>query len=749
MPKNSLIGDLSRNKVSDTQLIKKTKLSSSKSFRTNTIQNKLDLIKVNVNKYLGKYSDIVEVVRTEERLKEFIDNAVKNGIISIDTETDGLNPLVNHIIGVCLYTPNEKAIYIPTRHKSYVTQQLLSNQLQPEILEKYFNLIKDNNVKVIMHNAKFDKRFINSNYNVNLDIYWDTMLASKCINNIESAALKFQYSDKLENHKKEYDFESLFRGMEQALIPVDVFSLYAAVDAYITYKLYLWQEEKFKELPRVYNVFKNIEVPLIEVVSAMEDTGISLDIDYAKTLSVKYHKLLDEAYKNVEKELKPYNAKIKEFADKGKKIEYPMNITSPTQLAVLFYDILEIPPVDKKKPRGTGEEILVKIDLPICKAILEVRKLEKLIGTYIDKLPEVVLNDGKIHASFNQYGADTGRFSSSDPNLQNIPSHNKDIRKMFIASPGYYMASMDYSKQEPFTLAEFSQDEKFMANFNGGKDVYAMIASDVYKKPYEQCLEFNPDGTTNPEGKERRSNAKSILLGIMYSRGANSIAEQTGSTVKEAQAIIDSFHKSYPQADKWIKQTVEDAKKNGYVETLAGRRRQIPDMLLPEYSYELISSKPVDFNPMSFDTETELSFEVDEKTKQVYNNKLKNCFKFTEKQKIIEDAYKDGIKIKDNSLKVGDATRQCVNSRIQGSAADMTKSSMINIYNNKRLKELGCRLLVCIHDEVIVEAPKENAKEAFELVSKIMVDSAKQFIHLPIKCDAEVTEQWYGKSIEL
>lgn len=202
MLKNSLIGDLSRNKVSDTQLIKKTKLSSSKSFRTNTIQSKLDLIKVNVNKYLGKYSDIVEVVRTEERLKEFIDNAVKNGIISIDTETDGLNPLVNHIIGVCLYTPNEKAIYIPTRHKSYITQQLLSNQLQPEILEKYFNLIKDNNVKVIMHNAKFDKRFINSNYNVNLDIYWDTMLAAKCINNLESAALKFQYSDKLENHKK-------------------------------------------------------------------------------------------------------------------------------------------------------------------------------------------------------------------------------------------------------------------------------------------------------------------------------------------------------------------------------------------------------------------------------------------------------------------------------------------------------------------------------------------------------------------
>ena len=749
MLKNSLIGDLSRNKVSDTQLIKKTKLSSSKSFRTNTIQNKLDLIKVNVNKYLGKYSDIVEVVRTEERLKEFIDNAVKNGIISIDTETDGLNPLVNHIIGVCLYTPNEKAIYIPTRHKSYVTQQLLSNQLQPEILEKYFNVIKDNNAKVIMHNAKFDKRIINSNYKVNLDIYWDTMLAAKCINNIEPADLKFQYADKFEQHKKEYDFESLFKGVEQALVPIEVFSLYAAIDAYITYKLYLWQVDKFKELPRVYNVFKNIEVPLIEVVSAMEDTGISLDTNYAKTLSVKYHKLLDEAYKNVEKELKPYNSKIKEFADKGKKIEYPMNIKSSIQLAILLYDILEIPTIDKKKPRGTGEEILVKIDLPVCKAILEVRKLEKLIGTYIDKLPEVISKDGKIHASFNQYGAATGRFSSKDPNLQNIPSHNKDIRKMFVASPGYYMASMDYSKQEPFTLAEFSHDEKLMANFTSGKDVYAMIASDVYKKPYEQCLEFNPDGTTNPEGKERRSNAKSILLGIMYSRGANSIAEQTGSTVKEAQAIIDGFHKTYPQADKWIKQTVEDAKKKGYVETLAGRRRQIPEMLLPEYSYQLISNKPTNFNPLSFNTNAEVSFEVDEKTKQLYNDKLKNCSKFTEKQKVMEDAYKKGIKIKDNSLIVGDATRQCVNSRIQGSAADMTKSSMINIYNNKRLKELGCRLLICIHDEVIVEAPKENAKEAFELVSKIMVDSAKQFIHLPIKCDAEVTEQWYGKPIEL
>ena len=751
MRKKSLIEglELRETKSSDSQLLARTKkLTTTKSFKSSGVQGKIDTIKIAVNKYLGKYKDIVEVVRDNNRLNQYISTAIENGIIAIDTETTGLNPMQDIIIGLCLYTPNEKAIYVPLKHKSYITNSYLANQIEYSFITTQLERLKG--VKVIMHNGKFDKRMIKHNFNVDLGVYWDTLLCAKCLNNTEPAALKWQYADKIEEHKKEYDFSKLFTVEEYPLVPVETAALYAAIDAYATYKLYDWQRVEIEKFIGVKNVFLNIEMPLIEVVSDMEDTGVAFDAAYAKELSVKYHKLLDEAYEAVRKELIPYNKQIKAFADSGKKIDYPINVTSPTQLAVLFYDILKIPAVDKKMPRGTGSGILANINLPICKAILEVRKYEKLLGTYIDKLPEVIdSNTHRIHARFNQYGADTGRFSSDNPNLQNIPSHNDDIRKMFIATPGYYIGSFDYSKQEPFILAEFSQDKKFIDSFNSGKDIYANIASVAYKVPYDQCLEFNPDGTTNKKGKERRGNAKSILLGVMYCRGANSVAEQIHSTNKEAQKIIDDFYSGYPQMKKWMDKTVEDAKKNGYVETLAGRRRYLKDISTPEYEYSYISERPQDFNPLMFKEDCLSVCDVSDNEKLYYTEKLRKAFKFTDKMAIKEEAKTAGISIRDNEMKVADAVRQCVNSRIQGSAADMTKTSMINLYNNKRLQELGFKLLICVHDEVIGECPKENAKEAFDIVKKIMVASAQQFIHFAVKCDGTITDKWYGEEVLL
>ena len=234
--------------------------------------------------------------------------------------------------------------------------------------------------------------------------------------------------------------------------PYNVGYLYAAHDPHITTELcdyqrrWLREDSDREDMQKLYWVFKNIEMPCVDVVATMEDNGILFDKEYAQELSIKYHKLLDESLDNFYKLLSKYDKEIEEYKlqNPDNKLDNPINISSPTQLAILFYDILEVSVIDKKSPRGTGIEILSKIDNPLAKAVLEYRAIEKQINTYIDKLPNCVNpKDGRIHCSFNQYGADTGRFSSSDPNLQNIPSHNKDIRKMFKATNEEKLVSTD------------------------------------------------------------------------------------------------------------------------------------------------------------------------------------------------------------------------------------------------------------------------------------------------------------------
>lgn len=752
MQKKSLFETLSprTSRQGDNNIIKKSKveLKSPVLTASSGFISKLKSTEVQINKYLGQYKDLVETVRTEERFKQFIDNIIDIGIVALDTETTGLNVIDDTIVSFSMYAPGEKAIYVPMRHISYVTKEILQNQLSEKFVNEQLSRLKD--TKVIYHNADFDYRIIKWHYNVDLPVYWDTLLCAKCLNNLEEAKLKSQYVFHIDPTAKAYSFKEFFTTEEFPMVPVDMAALYAGIDAYKTYILYEWQNKELDKYPRIRKAFMDLEMSLVKAVAYMEDTGVELDADYTKQLSVKYNDMRQKAQKAADEEVAQYKSKILAANKKGLKINYPMNLSSPTQLAILLYDVLKIEPVDKKSPRGTGEEILKKIDLPLCKKILELRGLDKLIGTYIDKLPkEVNSKTNRIHARFNQYGTDTGRFSSNSPNLQNIPSHNLDIRKMFKATDGYYMCSIDYSKQEPYTLAEFSKDEKFIEVFKSGKDVYSMIASDVYHVPYEECLEFNPDHTTNKKGKERRSNAKSILLGLMYGRGANSIAEQTQSTLEEAQKIIDGFYKSYKTTKRWMDKTVSDAAINGWVETLYGHRRQLPDMKLPKYEFRYTTSKPKDFNPLTFGQISTVSDEVEQDKVNYYTNKLDRCKGFKQRQEIKEAAKQEGIIIKENELKLADATRQCVNSRIQGSAAEMTKLAMINIYNNNRLKELGFRLLIQVHDEVIGECPKENAKEAFDLVSKIMIQSAKKFISFPMKCDVTVTDRWYGDEIEI
>ena len=429
------------------------------------------------------------------------------------------------------------------------------------------------------------------------------------------------------------------------------------------------------------------------------------------------------------------------------KLEDPINIKSPSQLAILLYDIMKCPLYkdkrSKKESRSTAEQSLKDLDNPISNAVLEYREFSTIVSTFIDKLPECVnQKDGRIHCKFNQYGADTGRMSSQDPNLQNIPSHNKDIRKMFKATDGYVLMSADYSQQEPKCMTMMCQDPKMIQAYKEGKDLYAEIASLSFNTTYENCLEFRPDGTTNTDGKSRRSQAKSILLGVLYGRGVPSIAEQLGTTTKKAQSIKDSVFRGFPAIAKFEHDSQQMAEELGYVTTLWGRKRRLPAMLKPDYEFKWQDGVPHDIDILDFDSE--LSDEVPEDRQRYYLNKLAHC-KFGEKRKVFEEANAEGIWIIDNTMDK-DVTK-VVNARIQGSAADMTKLAMIKIGNDERLKELGFRLLIPVHDELIAECPEENAKECVERFSQLMSEAPGDKFTIPIKCDVEVTKCWYGDSI--
>lgn len=720
-----------------------------------SIYDRISTLSAVVNSKLGKYKDQYLLLRDDDEVNAYFDAIIKSGGGAIDTETDSLDPITCKLAGVCLYTPGKKSAYIPLHHVSYVTGAEVQNQVSDELVASRLLDCDSSRVKWTMHNSKFDTRVIYNQLKVKIDCYWDTMLAAKCLNENESARLKdlhLKYCVTEDTESLTYD--KLFDGIPFTQVPISVGYLYAAGDPIKTWQLMEFQQQHLNEtkLPGPYYIFRNIEMPLVPVVAKIEDTGITLDMQFAKELSDKYNKILKDREDSFYATLEMYSKEIEEYKtnNPNHKLSNPVNIGSPTQIAILLYDILGLKSPDKKKPRGTGEDILTELNVPLSKAILDYRETAKLLSTYVDKLPNVVNNKtGRIHCSFNQYGAATGRFSSSDPNMQNIPSHNNEIRRMFSAAKGHVLISCDFSQQEPRTLAHMSKDANMIQAYREGKDIYAWIAEKIYRVPYDECREYRPDGTKNPDGKKRRDSVKSIILGIMYGRGVKSLAEQLGSTTKEAQKIIDQFYNAFPTVKDWMDSTLTKAKVAGFVETAWGRKRRLPDIKLEPYAFTQIGGTPIDFDPLSFDNHAAVSNEVPKKIKDEYIKRLNGTWSNKKKQEIIAEAKSRGILIKDNGGFIADAERQCVNSVIQGSSADMTKLAMIRIGNDSYLKERSCQLLLQVHDEVIAECPEEYAKECADRLTELMVNAASEKISVPMKCDAEITRVWYGDPVNL
>ena len=727
--------------------------------------DKIALARRLVEENLGKYRDIYEAVTDKDRLKQFVDSCIKSGEVAIDTETDGLDPRVNHVVGFSMSTPGEsKHIYVPLLHKSYMTQEIIPGQIPYEFAIEQLQRIIDSGIDVDMDNAAFDIKQMIHSFGIRMHCTWDTYIAARCMNDNEGHGgyklKKLHQKYCLDGKEDAFSFDDLFNGITFDFIPIDIAYLYGAHDSHITLELKQFQQKYLYYEPYctrdnrngmngVSWVFFNIEMPIVDVVVDLEETGVAIDVDYAQSLQDTYQRILSEHRQLCYDALINYQDKIKKYrlSTPACKLSEPINLDSPPQVAILLYDIMKVPAEDG---RSTDEKVLEKIDNDFTKALLAYRGTAKLMSTYIVKLPKRLSADGRIHCRFNQYGADTGRFSSSEPNLQNIPSHNKDIRKMFVASPGYVMMSSDFSQQEPKCLAALCRqdgDSQMYDTFMAGKDLYVEIASKAFNKPYDECKEFRPDGTTNKEGKERRSQAKTILLGVLYGRGVDSIADQLGTTFDKAKQIKESVFRGFPAIKKFEEESIQMSEDLGYVTTVCGRKRRLPSMMLPDYEVVWKNGTPPDLDPLSFTaTDDDESKAVPSAVVTKWIRKVRSV-PFRDKRKVFEEANKEGLWIIDHT-KDKDVTK-VVNARIQGSAADLTKLAMIKLSQSQHLKDLGFRMLIPVHDEIIAECPKENAKECATLLASIMSEAAEAILEMPIRCDVEVTERWYGESVEV
>lgn len=556
-------------KIAKPKPIKEVKPEKVIQDKTVSLEEKLKFVTENVYKVLGKQKGNILVIYDKNEYIEYIQKCIQRGRIAIDTETNNsLDPVTCNLMGLCLYAPGEKQAYIPCNHRDFRTKERLENQLTEADIREGLQMIKDSKILTVWHNAKFDYQVLKHTCNIDmLPIGWDTLLGYKLIDENENdCGLKNLYTKFIDPDQEKYKINVLFENIEYADVDPEIFAYYAATDSLMTDKLYEF-EMSILEQPDMQRVLQlgRTEMDCIPVTAEMEYNGVYIDQEYSLRLQEKYNKKLQALDEKISKALESIQPIVDEWRltpdaiksqkrkqtdkqyEKAKnssnfdeslwsniggewykvskskneqldKVITPNTLASPTQFGIILYDVLKCPLVNKEKPYATGEDELKKLVkyTPLCSLMLDRRELVKIISTYIDPILELTKRwpDGRIRTHFNQYGAATGRFSSSKPiNLQNIPSHNKEIRLMFRATPGYILISSDFSAQEPRLLSYFSNDTNMIESYRQGKDLYCVIASSVYHNKYEDNLELNPDGTLNPEGKKRRTNCKSLLLG--------------------------------------------------------------------------------------------------------------------------------------------------------------------------------------------------------------------------------------------
>lgn len=580
--------------------------------------------------------------------EELIHALKETNIYAFDTETSQLNPLMAEIVGMSFCINPHTAYYI----------HLFKNPHADDILKILNFVFKDRKKILVGQNIKYDYHILlNHHIHINCQL-WDTMVAHFLLHPDENkhnlnylSETLLEYSpiqiDDLIGHKKDGQ-------LSMSVLSGEAIKDYAAEDADITLQLKNILEQQLKDT-RTYNVFETIEMPLIPVLVEMERNGVKLDTKFLKHLSERIEQKLIEIEKNI------YNYAGITF-----------NIASPKQVGEVLFEHLKIAAAPKKTKTGqyaTSEEILIKLQHahPIVPAILEYRELSKLKNTYVDALPKMINpKTHRLHTTFNQTVAATGRLSSDNPNLQNIPIRSELgqlIRKAFIASDeSMVLMSADYSQIELRILASLSKDESMLHAFHQHKDIHISTASRIYGIPESEVT------------KEMRHKAKSVNFGIIYGQGPFGLAETLGISRTEAKELIQKYFEQYPGIKKLMEHLIAKAKQNGYTETITGRKRWLPD----------INSS--------------------------------------------------------NANVRANMERIAINTPIQGTAADMIKIAMTNIYYNMKSHQMKSKMLLQIHDELIFEVPKDELNQMKELVEKEMQNALP--LEVPIVVNIGTGQNW-------
>ena len=585
---------------------------------------------------------------TFEKRSELIEKLKQQKSFCFDTETTGLDSHESELVGMSFSFEPHKAYYIPIPDNYNEAQQ---------IVHEFKEVFENSEIEKTGQNIKFDIAILKW-YDVEVKgKLFDTMLAHYLIQPDMRHGMDVLAENYLNYKPVPIDKLIGKKGKDQLsmrIVPIDEIKEYASEDADITLQL----KSVFEPLLAdsfTRKLFDEIEMPLVPVLAAMEAEGVKIDIKALNDFSSQLLGEIDELTKEI------YLLAGAEF-----------NIASPKQLGEILFEklaIVEKAKLTKTKQYSTGEEILVKLvnKHPIIQKILDYRSLTKLKSTYVDTLPLLVSRrTGRIHTSYNQAVAATGRLSSNNPNLQNIPirtERGREIRKAFVPrNDKYTLLSADYSQIELRIIAELSGDEGMMEAFKQGLDIHSATAAKVYGLPLSEIT------------KEMRRNAKMVNFGIIYGISAFGLSERLGIPRKEAAQIIEQYFIKYPKIKEYMDNTIASARKLGYVETIKNRRRYIND----------INSS--------------------------------------------------------NSVVRGYAERNAINAPIQGSAADMIKIAMIDIFNSFKKENLKSVMTMQVHDELVFDVHKDE----IEIVKQIVEDKMKNAITMsvPIEVEMNTGDNW-------
>ncbi|WP_243237446.1 DNA polymerase [Heliobacterium chlorum] len=619
------------------------------------------------------------LVQTESQLEQLIIDLKEEPIIAFDTETTGLDVYNDTIVGMSLTLPRaDYHVYIPVAHKA-------GKQLKRSVvMDALMPMLTNPKVGKVLHNAKYDMHMLIRHGVRMRGLAHDTRVAMALLNENEpSYALKSlatKYGRHFGFEDTSHTFEDLFGKTCFDEVPLDVALVYAAKDTHLTWKLYEWQRQHLQRLGKLDQLYRELENPLIEVCVDMEQCGFLIDRNYAQ----KYGEELRGEICQLELSLTDH------FGD--------INFNSPIQLSRKLYDELKLPEVND---RSTDVKTLkaLKDKHPGIEHLLKYRELTKLLSTYVEALPERIKSDGRIHGSFNQVATVTGRFSSNEPNLQNLPTN---ARKLIIAPPGKLIIGSDFSQIEPRVLAHISGDRHLQEPYLNGQDLYSTLASRVFKKPIEEC----------GDGSKYRKMMKVGLLAILYGTSMFTLSEQLGIEVNEAQEFIRDVFRTYPQVHFFIKYTHEFVKENEYVETLYGRKRRFPGHRQKAKVYDSLAKQICEI------------LGVEELPLNVWRNK-----------DIPRDLKRKFYDVKGD---VESARRQSVNAVIQGTAADIMKRAMLNLQQYCLAR--GWSLCGTVHDEALMLVDDSVTECDVQEIEACMTAAAS--LAVPLCVDTEIMQRW-------